>query len=317
MLHYFNERNFIDPQLAEATTCCLNVRIMQHSPITLRRPARPVAGIILTSPHSGQCYPHEFLESSRLNENSIRSSEDAFVDELFGMAPEFGIPLLAAEFPRAWCDANREPWELDPTMFADKLPDYVNSTSPRVAAGLGTVARVVGVGEPIYTRKLYFHEAEQRIIECWHPFHAALQGLIAECQSQFGYCLVLDCHSMPSLYSRVGQQPDIILGDGHATTCLPALSDYIESDLSARGFSVCRNKPYAGGFITRHYGRPQNGVQAIQIEIARGLYMNERQLSRKPTFAALRERLGQFVRDLAITEQARFICAPHYGAAAE
>ena len=290
---------------------------MQQSPITLRRPAHTVAGIIFTSPHSGRDYSPAFLASSRLNETSIRGSEDAFVDDLFGMAPELGLPLLTAEFPRAWCDVNREPWELDPCMFADRLPDYVNSTSPRVAAGLGTVARVVGIGEPIYNRKLYFHEAEQRIVQCWRPFHDALAGLIAECQSQFGYCLVLDCHSMPSSSGRSGQQPDIILGDGHGTTCLPALSEYLETSLSALGFSTCRNRPYAGGFITRHYGRPHQGVQAIQIEIARGLYMHERQLTRKPAFTALRDRLGQFIRHLTTSRQARHIYEPYCGAAAE
>lgn len=290
---------------------------MHQSPITLRRPARPVAGIILTSPHSGRCYPSEFLESSRLNEVSIRSSEDAFVDELFGMAPELGLPLLEAEFPRAWCDVNRERWELDPKMFADKLPDYVNSASPRVAAGLGTLARIVGIGEPIYNRKLYFHEAEQRIAQCWQPFHAALTGLIAECQSQFGYCLVLDCHSMPSPANRSESQPNIILGDGYGTTCSPALSAYVESSLSDLGFSTCRNKPYAGGFITRSYGRPEKGVQAIQIEIARSLYMNERQFTHKPCFAMIRERLGRFTSNLIASRHTHDFCAPHYNAAAE
>lgn len=290
---------------------------MHHSPIALRRPAHSVAGIILTSPHSGQRYPRELLEASKLNEKTIRGSEDAFVDDLFSMAPELGLPLLAAEFPRVWCDANREPWELDPDMFADKLPDYVNTTSPRVAAGLGTLARLVKVGEPIYNRKLYFHEAEQRITQCWQPFHAALAGLIAECQSRFGYCLVLDCHSMPSASGRPGQQSDIVLGDGYGTTCLPALSAYMEASLSALGFSTCRNRPYAGGFITRHYGHPAQGVQTMQLEISRGLYMNERQFTRTAGFATLRERLGQFVKNLTTAEQVRGLCAPYYGAAAE
>lgn len=290
---------------------------MQQRPITLLRPATPLAGIILTSPHSGRRYLREFFESSRLNENSIRSSEDAFVDDLFGMAPQLGLPLLTAEFPRAWCDANREPWELDPTMFADKLPNYVNSTSPRVAAGLGTLARVVAMGEPIYSRKLYFHEAEQRISECWQPFHAALAGLIAECKSHFGYCLVLDCHSMPTTHGRAGHQPEIILGDGYGTTCLPALSNYIEASLSTLGFSVCRNKPYAGGYITRHYGRPLQGVQAIQVEIARSLYMNERQLTRKPAFDEVKERLGEFIKNLVLAQQEQGLCVCDYEQAAE
>lgn len=304
-------------RLAERSTYWLNNSAMWNSPITLRRPVRQAAGIVLTSPHSGHNYPRAFLEASKLNETSIRSSEDAFVDDLFGLAPALGLPLLAAEFPRAWCDANREPWELDPSMFADKLPDYVNSASPRVAAGLGTVARIVGAGKPIYARKLYFHEAEQRIKQCWRPFHAALAGLIAECRSQFGYCLILDCHSMPSPVGRQDRQTDIILGDGHGTTCAPALSAFIEANLSARGFTVSRNSPYAGGFITRYYGRPDEAVQTIQIEIARGLYMDERQMARKPTFAAMRERLGQFIQDLANAGPIQGVSAPCFIEAAE
>lgn len=284
---------------------------MHPNPITLRRPAHPVAGIILTSPHSGRHYPQELLDSSRLNASTIRGSEDAFVDDLFSMAPELGLPLLTAEFPRAWCDVNREPWELDPGMFADKLPSYVNSTSPRVAAGLGTVAKLVGIGQPIYNRKLYFHEAEARIAQCWQPFHAALAGLIAECQSQFGYCLLLDCHSMPSPSNRFEQQPDIILGDGHGATCLPTLSAYIENNLTALGFSTCRNKPYAGGFITRHYGRPRQGVQAVQMEVARGLYMNEQLLTRKSEFSFVQKRLGQFIQSLIAAGKAQGLSAAH------
>lgn len=304
-------------KLAERCTCWLNMGAMQQSPISLRRPVRQAAGIVLTSPHSGRHYPRELLEASRLNETSIRSSEDAFVDELFGMAPEFGLPLLAAAFPRAWCDVNREPWELDPGMFADPLPDYVNSASPRVSAGLGTLARIVGAGKAIYARKLYFHEAEQRIAQCWRPFHAALAGLIAESQSQFGYCLVLDCHSMPSMPGRHDRQTDMILGDGHGTTCAPALSAYIEASLVGLGFSVSRNKPYAGGFITRHYGRPLQGVQTIQIEIARELYMDERQITHKPAFTSICEQLGQFIRKLAMEKTVQDLCAPYCDEAAE
>lgn len=290
---------------------------MQQSPISLRRPVRQAAGIVLTSPHSGRHYPRELFEASRLNETSIRSSEDAFVDELFNMAPAFGLPLLAATFPRAWCDVNREPWELDPGMFTDPLPGYVNSTSPRVKAGLGTVARVVGAGKAIYARKLYFHEVEQRIEQCWRPFHTALAGLIAESQSQFGYCLVLDCHSMPSIPGRSDRPTDIILGDGHGTTCMPALSAYVHSSLAELGFSVSRNKPYAGGFITRHYGRPFQGVQTIQLEIARELYMDERKIAHKPTFTDIHEQLGQFIQKLATEKIVQDICTPYCNEAAE
>ncbi|MDD2703985.1 MAG: N-formylglutamate amidohydrolase, partial [Acidocella sp.] len=169
----------------------------EFPPFSLLQPACQTAAMVLTSPHSGRRYDAAFLATARLDATAIRRSEDSFVEELFGAAPGLGVPLLAAEFPRAWCDANREPWELDPAMFADALPDYVNTTSPRVAAGLGTVARIVGTGEPIYARKLRFAEAKTRVETGWRPYHEALAGMIEETLGRFGHCLVLDCHSMP------------------------------------------------------------------------------------------------------------------------
>ncbi len=290
---------------------------MTSSPITLRRPARQTAGIVLTSPHSGRCYSQAFLAASRLNPEAIRGSEDSFVDELFAMGPELGVPLLKADFPRAWCDVNREPWELDPAMFANALPDYVNTASPRVAAGLGTLARIVGSGEPIYARKLVFEEARERIETCWRPFHEALAGLIEESLSLFGHCLVLDCHSMPTPLSRLGGRPDIILGDGHGTSCLSAWSSHIELSFEKLGFLVRRNDPYAGGFITRHYGRPREGVQVMQIEIARSLYMNERQFTRKPSFDVVCRKLTSFVESMITAEQEWGAAGPGFNEAAE
>lgn len=290
---------------------------MIASPITLRRPVRQMAGIVLTSPHSGRRYSSAFLEASRLNAETIRGSEDSFVDELFAKGPELGVPLLAAEFPRAWCDVNREPWELDPAMFASPLPDYVNTASPRVAAGLGTLARIVGTGEPIYARKLLFEEARERVESCWRPFHEALAGLIEESLSLFGHCLVLDCHSMPTPLSRLGGRPDIILGDGHGTSCLSAWSSHIGQRFEKLGFSVRRNDPYAGGFITRHYGRPREGVQVMQIEIARSLYMNERQFTQKPSFEIIRRKMTSFVESMIAAEQTWGAAGPSFNEAAE
>jgi N-formylglutamate deformylase len=255
-------------------------------PYRLTAPAQPSAGLLLTSPHSGRVYPAEFLAASRLDATAIRRSEDSFVDELFAAGPGLGVPLLAAEFPRAYCDANREAWELDPGMFADPLPDFVNTGSPRVQAGLGTIARIVGTGEPIYAGKLRFAEAEQRIATCWQPFHDALGGLIETTLSRFGACLILDCHSMPSVPGRYAPKPDIILGDGYGTSCAPCWTDFIQAQLGQMGLQVRRNDPYAGGYITRHYGRPREGVQVLQIELARGLYMNERSFTRNTQFGA-------------------------------
>ncbi len=272
---------------------------MTTNPFTLLSPRRQAAPILLTSPHSGRLYPPEFLAASRLDPVAIRRSEDSFVDELFGAAPSLGLPLLAANFPRAYCDVNREAWELDPAMFADALPDYVNAASPRVQAGLGTIARIVGTGEPIYAQKLQFADARARIETCWEPFHASLSRLIAQTVASFGVCLVLDCHSMPTIPGRnAAGRPDVVLGDGHGTSCAAAWSDTIQAALTRLGLAVRRNDPYAGGYITRHYGRPRDAVHVIQIELARSLYMNERNFSRSSQFAARRAMLGLFLAEL-------------------
>jgi N-formylglutamate deformylase len=277
----------------------MDLPVGTFQPFTVTRPARQLCPLVFASAHSGRLYPPDFLAAARLDPVSLRKSEDAFVDELFGAAPDFGAPLLAAHFPRAWCDANREPWELDPGMFDAPLPDWVNSASPRVGAGLGTIARIVASGEAIYDRRLSFGEAESRIRACWEPFHVALSGLIAQTQATFGHCLLLDCHSMPSHPAGAAALPDFVLGDAHGTACAPRATRLLETALQGQGFSVRRNDPYAGGYITRHYGRPRERVHVIQIEIARGLYMDEARIQRGPGFEALRLRLEALMGALA------------------
>jgi N-formylglutamate amidohydrolase len=277
-------------------------------PIVVLRPAHQTIPVVFASPHSGRCYPDELLAASRLDGVGLRRSEDSFVDELFAAAPEHGAPLLAATFPRAWCDANREPWELDPTMFADRLPSWVNTTSARVGAGLGTIARVVASGEAIYRDKLSFADAERRIRTCWQPFHDALAALIAETRADFGYCLLVDCHSMPTHghVTRSGARPaDFVLGDAHGTACAPRMTRLVETLLSELGYSVRRNDPYAGGYITRHYGRPREGVHALQIEIARELYMDEGRIERLPGFPVVRQSVTRLIAGLARTARAQ------------
>ncbi len=275
---------FIDPAVAaQASTT-------DDSPVTLRMPRHPYAPVIFTSSHSGRAYPAEFLAAARLCPLNLRRSEDSFVDELFAAAPDPGAPLLTANFPRAFCDANREAWELDPAMFHDKLPDWVNSTSPRVGAGLGTIARVVASGEPIYRQKLSFAEAERRIMTYWRPFHDTLGQLVADVKARFGYCWLIDCHSMPSTGQArrmSGRAVYFVLGDLHGASCASRATRFVEAQLAGQGFIVRRNDPYAGGFITAHYGRPGQGVHVLQIEVARSLYMDESAIERLPTFADL------------------------------
>lgn len=275
-------------------------------PWRLLAPAEQTAPVVFASPHSGRDYPPEFIAASRLNVVSLRRSEDAFMDEIFAAAPDFGVPLLCARFPRAYVDANREAFELDPAMFTDPLPDYVNTRSPRIAAGLGTIARVVTDGEDIYHEPLRFEDALGRIEALYRPYHKALQGLLQATQERFGGCLLVDCHSMPSgqlapeLGAGDGNKPaDMVLGDCFGTSSAPAVTDIAKAALEASGFTVALNKPYAGGFTTRHYGRPREGVHVLQVEINRALYMDEKLVRRGPGLPALKCRLGPLMRALA------------------
>lgn len=272
------------------------------APLVIRRPARQAVPLVFASPHSGQDYPPDFVAEARLAPLALRRSEDSFVDELFAAAPDHGAPLIAATFPRVWCDVNREPWELDPGMFDGPLPPWVNTTSPRVGAGLGTIPRIVATGETVYRRRLSFAEAEARIRACWEPYHASLAEMIAETRARFGVCLLIDCHSMPAHPAQAASPPDMVLGDAHGTACAPRATRLVEEMLVGLGYRVRRNDPYAGGYVTRHYGRPRDGVHALQIEIARGLYMDEARIERGPGFGRFAEDLSGLVARLCGTD---------------
>jgi N-formylglutamate amidohydrolase len=268
--------------------------------LDIKSPVRQRAPVIFASPHSGHLYPAEFLAQSALDPQMLRRSEDSFVDELFEAAPRFGAPLLRALLPRAYVDVNREPYELDPAMFTDPLPAFVNQQSPRVGAGLGTIARVVATGSEIYRAKLTFAEAERRIEGIYRPYHAALERLVASTRAEFGCCLIIDCHSMPSIggpndtdagYARV----DAVLGDCYGTTCAPDVVDAVERLLAGFDYRVVRNTPYAGGFTTRHYGNPAEGRHTLQIEVNRRLYMNETTHRKLPGFDPLKEHLTHLI----------------------
>ena len=267
--------------------------------IEIIRPAEQTVPLVFASPHSGQHYPNEFIASSRLDPLSLRRSEDAFMDEVFGSAVEHGAPLLRARFARAYIDLNREAYELDPAMFNDDLPDYVNTTS--AAAGLGTIARIVSYGEEIYSEKLTFSEAKKRIDTCYKPYHDALRGLVEATRKKFGVCLLVDCHSMPSICSssRLGKgQNDMVLGDCYGTACAPQVIENADRILSDMGLKVTRNDPYAGGFTTRHYSAPEDGIHVLQVEVNRALYMDEDRVARGERLPHLVQQISQFIRQL-------------------
>jgi N-formylglutamate amidohydrolase len=248
--------------------------------------------ILFNSPHSGALYPEAFLAASRLEPQALRRSEDMFVDQLFAPVVAQGQVMMRAHFPRAFLDVNREPFELDQTMFDEPLPDYVNVRSLRVAAGLGTIAKVVAEGVEIYKQPLRVSEALARIDALYHPYHAKLAELLRFLHRKHGFALLVDCHSMPSLPLRdLHRRADIVIGDRFGTSCMGLISDVVEQSLTHAGYKVARNRPFAGGFITEHYGQPAQGLHAIQIEINRALYMDERNQAKHRGFSVLQQDL--------------------------
>jgi N-formylglutamate amidohydrolase len=266
----------------------------------IHAPAQQTLPLVFASAHSGRAYTPDFIATARLDERTLRRSEDSYVDEMFAAVPSLGAPLLAAHFPRAFCDVNREAWELDPAMFEDALPPWVNTTSPRVGAGYGTIARVVANGEAIYGIRLRFAEAERRVRGYWQPYHDALAALVDATRARFGVCILVDCHSMPASATAAQRPPpDVVLGDAHGSTCAPLVMRLAEQFFTSRDYLTRRNDPYAGGYVTRHYGRPRLGVHALQIEFARRLYMHETTMEKSPGFDRLRTDAAALVPVLA------------------
>src|SRR6056297_1560655 len=256
----------------------------------LSSPPEPTTSVVVASPHSGRHYPRSFLRSSTLDERSIRSSEDAFMDMLVEAAPRLGAPLLAAEFPRAFIDLNRSPDELDPSVI-DGVGRVVQT--PRISSGLGVIPRVVANGRAIYRGKLKRAEAEARIAQIWHPYHGMLDSLMAEARAEFGQAVLLDFHSMPhealDSVSRPGQRrPDVVLGDRFGASADGEILDALEDGFLSEGLCVIRNAPFAGAFVTQQYGRPSRGCHAVQIEIDRALYMDERRIQPNGNFDKMR-----------------------------
>ena len=247
------------------------------APFEVLDPAYLSSALVFNSPHSGAIYPLSFLRQSRLDKARLRRSEDNVVDRLFEGVVEHGAPLLRAHFPRSFVDVNREPYELDPRMFEGKLPGFVNTRSVRVAGGLGTVPRIVGDNQEIYAGRLPVDEALARIARYHRPYHAALRALLDRTQARFGFSILLDCHSMPSISVARDPNPraDFVLGDRYGTSCNALIIDLFEAEARKLGYVVIRNKPYAGGFITEHYGQPAGNRHALQIEINRALYIDE------------------------------------------
>ncbi len=280
-------------------------------PFRVHAPCEQTAPFVLCSPHSGRVYPEHFLAQSRLDPLALRKSEDGYVDELFRHVAEFGAPLIAARFPRAYLDLNREAYELDPELFDTPLPDYANTQSVRVVGGLGTIARIVADGEEIYRKRMPLGVAIERIEQLYLPFHAALTKLLDETRAQFGYSILIDCHSMPSASSMPSgaRRPDFVLGDRFGASCDSRLTRFTRDVLTGLGYDVQLNRPYAGGYITEHYGRPSRRAHALQIEINRGLYLEEATMSPTAGFVELERHLmiltGRLIKEFPLLIERR------------
>ena len=294
-----------DPQPAQAPAP--ESRANGVAAFKLIRPAAGIAAtpLIFASPHSGRVYPPEMLEAVAVSEALVRRSEDAFVDELIATAPQAGVTVLTAGYGRAYIDLNRDPWELDPAMFEDELPPQVQGRTARVAAGLGAIARLAGEGQKIYGRKLRFAEAEDRIRTAHRPYHDTLARLIGEAHAAHGIAILIDWHSMPSAAARTvvtprhGKGCDMVLGDRFGAACTPGLTRLVEKELEGLGHRVVRNAPYAGGYTTEFYGRPARRIHALQIEIDRALYLDEKTLEPTDGLAKLKADVARLTTALA------------------
>jgi len=262
-------------------------------PYQVSAPATPIAPFVLCSPHSGNVYPQSFIAASRLSPLSLRKSEDCLVDQLFAPVAACGVPLITARFPRAFLDVNREPYELDPDLFDEPPPEFANTQSVRVVGGLGTIARIVADGEEIYRTKLPLSDGLARVEHLYIPFHQGLRELVEATRARFGYAILIDCHSMPSasMAPSGGPRPDIVLGDRFGASADSRITRFLKDALTSLGYEVHMNRPYAGGYITEHYGRPARDVHAVQIEINRGLYLDEPTLRPTAGFADLQRDL--------------------------
>ena len=257
-----------------------------NSPEDLQSP------ILISSPHSGNFYPENFIDMTELSIMDLRSSEDSYIDQIFESSVDIGSHLIKAIYPRTYVDVNREPFELDPLMFKTKLPAYINTKSDRVLSGLGTIAKYAGNQKMIYKESLDFDEIINRINRIYHPYHYNLRKLIKEIINKYGFCILLDCHSMPSVglpLNYKNQKIDITLGNMNGLSCSDLLLNKINNILNNKGFNVSFNNPYAGGFITQNYGRPLNGVHAIQIEINREIYLDETNIQKKSNFHKIKK----------------------------
>ena len=243
--------------------------------VRVERPIGDALPLVVDSPHSGTAYPTDF--EAALPRALLRSSEDTWIDRLWGDAPAHGATLIAAEFPRCYIDPNRSLGDIDEALLDARWPGPV-VTGPKTELGIGLVWRLIG-GQPIYARRLAVAELQQRIDRCWWPYHRALAAALTAAAVRDTPRWHLNVHSMPDdSYRRLGlpDKPlaDFVLGNLDGSTSDEATMDVLETALAAQGYSVARNDPFKGVEIVRASGDPARGWHAVQIEVKRSLYMD-------------------------------------------
>jgi N-formylglutamate amidohydrolase len=254
--------------------------------------------IVLASPHSGRHYPRSFTRQTRLPTAKLRTVEDGYIDQIFDLESARDFAAICALFPRTLVDVNRSADELPPYILHELRHDGPFVISPRARVGLGVIPTRINMDQDIYRHSLSADEVSQRLDHLYHPYHNALRSLLAETREKFGQAILIDCHSMPGVDTHGNRRSDIILGDFYGQSCQPHTTQMIESILSSLGYDVSRNDPYAGGYTTQHYGQPDTGIEVIQIEINRDLYLDTTNFTPNTNFDTLAHDMQHMVQQL-------------------
>ncbi len=267
------------------------------------RPGR--SALVLDSPHSGTAYPADFGYACPLDQ--LRRAEDTHVERLYEFAPDLGVHWVEALFPRSYVDVNRSLAEIDQALLGEPWPGEIPQTQAqrsKVRLGKGLIWRLTDEGQPLYQRKLSVEEVHGRIERCWKPYHAALEQAVAAARRVHGYCIHINCHSMPAVASSHATDypgmvhPDFVVGNRDHTTSSPALAQWLCDQLRVAGYSVWLNHPYKGVELVRRNGRPAEHCHSVQLELNRALYMDEQTLELRPGFGRLQSDLRQIIERL-------------------
>jgi len=253
---------------------------------------------VFSSPHSGTVYPSAMGADPDLTEDSLRSAEDALVDRLIAPGPEHGATVVLGRLGRAWVDLNRDPADLDPALIEEAGDGPV---SPRTAAGYGVIPRLAGDGRALYARRLTLDEARDRIAGVHEPYHRALAEAMTAARARHGEAVLVDWHSMPSRATQAAggpPGPDVVLGDRHGSSCSAELTRRLRRAFEGLGWRVALNQPYAGGWTTQIWGRPSEGLHAIQVELNRALYFDETARAPGPGWSRTEKGVSQVIAGL-------------------